>query len=346
MRLRSDGAAKRCSSVCSVRAVERAATYRQIGGRCVRDGEGRCTLPRLGEWHSSRRTGGRPLAYGLRNAHLAGTLEEIVRELGAVRVEADADTFATADGCRALARGSRPLVVNAGPRPLVAKPAPPEQLVLAVQQPLVARRREALGILGDRESFLGTILRDGRNDVGVFNPIVDPLSPEADYYGIVYRIVPAAPPPDRERALGALRDELIALSTALGFEAVDPEETEGAAVVPCSPWHHDGRVEQDVLELARIYDAGAPIITGDGMARAGIAALVAAECVLAGEDPVANANRALARWRTRNRLLAFGMTTGARPFALGVGWLPSVTLRGGVFPDSWAGIELARATPS
>jgi hypothetical protein len=316
--------------------AKRAATDRQVGSYCVRRPDGSFEIVRPQPWLSSDEFEGRPLAFGVRNSHLAGCLEQCTRELGVRREEAPVDSV---EACRALAPGRNPLVVNAGPKPLRPAELAAKRLVAAVQLPLAAPRRRERGILPDGASFFGATLREGQNDIGIFNPIVDPLSPAAEYYGIVYRVERAREDFDRERALGVLRDELHGMSDALGFEPVDADVTEGAAALPCSPWNHSGALSDGLLELAQVYDAGAPIITGDGMTRAGLAGLVAAEAVLAGEDPVAHANRALALWRRGNRVLFGGMTWAARIAALSIRLAPRGVLRVGAFPDSWAGVQ-------
>ena len=318
-------------------SAARAATLRQLGSYCVADPTGGLSLLRRGQWLSSEQSDGRPLAYGVRNSHLASTLGDIVRELGVTRSDGPSDTV---ENCRAIALGQTPLIVNAGPRPLVAKPASPTSFVAAVQHPLAGTLRKERGVLEDGSSLFTARLRKGRNDIGIFNPLVDPLSPTADYYGIVYRLIAATPDVDRERELATLRDELGAICNTLGFTSVDPDETEGAAFIPCSPWNHQATVQDGVLELARVYDAGAPIITGDGMTRAGLSGLVAAEAILAGQDPIEHANRALARWRQGNRMLAAGMTWAARLAALGIRLAPGPVLAQGAMPDTWAGIAL------
>jgi hypothetical protein len=317
----------------------RASTTRLFGGWGVLRPDGRMEIVRTQVALESGECGGRPLSFGVRNAHLAGRLEVLTHGLGVVREEAPADSV---EACRALAPGDRPLVVNATSRPLRPHGERPDRMVVAVQLPLAGTRRRERGVLPDGASLLCALRRAGRNDIGVFNPIVDPLSAQAEAYGIVYRVERAsaelAGGPGRERALAALRDELHALCDALGYEPVDADATEGSAVVPCSPWRHRGSVVDGLLELSRIYDAGAPIITGDGMSRAGVAGLVAAEAVLAGEDPVAHTNRALARWRRSNRMLCAGMTWAAPLAAVGFRLAPGRAVRSGAVPDTWAGV--------
>lgn len=319
--------------------AERASTDRLIGGYCALRQTGSFEILRPQPWLSSDDCGGRPLAYGVRNSQLAGCLEQWTRDLGVVRHDTPTDPVGDAvSACRALAPGSEPLIVNACPKPLRPVATRAGALVAAVQLPLSAPRRRERGVLPNRASFLGAMRRSGRNDLCIFNPIVDPLSPTAEYYGIVFRIVRARADLDRERELAAVRDELLGISDVLGLEPVDPEHTEGRALLPCSPWRHRASVVDGVLELAQLYDAGAPIITGDGMTRAGIAGLVAAEAVLAGEDPVAHANRALGLWRRMNRTLAASMTWASRIAALGIRLAPGRALAKSALPDTWAGI--------
>jgi hypothetical protein len=328
--------------------VLRASTNRLLGAFCLRRWDGSFEILRPQAWLSSEDCGGRPLAFGIRNSHLAGCLEQWTRDLGVERHDLSTAAFRDSlAACRALAPGERPLIVNASAKPLLSSSTRGRRhdaFVAAVQLPLSAPRRHGRGILPDRASFLGVTRRNGRNDLGVFNPILDPLSPAAEYYGIVYRIVRAHAELDRDHELAAVREELLDISDALGLEPVDPEHTEGRALVPCLPWRQRAKVTDGVLELAQIYDAGAPIITGDGMTRAGLAGLVAAEAVLAGEDPAAHANRALVLWRRVNRVLAAGMTWASSLAAVGIRLAPGRALARGAFPDSWAGIESMEQT--
>src|SRR5690606_20525755 len=118
----------------------------------------------------------------------------------------------------------------------------------------------------------------------------------------------------REGQQRHLREELEAMGEALGLAPDGAEETAAAAWVPVSPWSYTEGRQEGVLDLSRISGAGAPIITGDGMARAGLGAIAAAEAIIAGEDPERAMNRALTLYRRLNLLQA-----GA------ISWTPGMT---------------------
>jgi hypothetical protein len=320
---------------------------------CERDGAGRFALGRTETWMRSVDHRGRVLAYGVRNSGLVAALRRSMADLDvAWHPELPSDL----DDCREIARGERPVVVDAsGGTPLaeLAELAAPTSFVLASQLHFTAARRETAGVLDSGAAFLGVLPRGkGRGlDAGVYNPVVDPLTPKAAWYGIVYRIVRTAEPlPIEERGMRALvqryeaqlselLDEVVGVGEALGLEPLDEAQTLGQAVVSCQPWRDVRTRRDDVVELSRIYDACAPIITGDGMARSGLAALVVAECLLAGVDPALHANRALRLWRRTNRAFALGMTSLAPLVAWGARRYPKAFLDGGRVPDTWAGLE-------
>ena len=139
--------------------------------------------------------------------------------------------------------------------------------------------------------------------------------------------------------IAIMRTAVEGVAAAMGFDPVDPEETRGEAMVPCLPWRDVPSLRADWLDLHRIYSSCTPIITGDGMTRAALAGWVAAELILAGEDPAPATNRSLHRWRQTNRGFALGMTRLARLTAALVGRAPGPTLRLlRVSPDMWSGV--------
>ena len=277
-------------------------------------------------------------AYGLRNGHLAATLARRVTALG---VPFTGEVPGSFEACRALAGGERPLVVNGSHLPVDDLPSPPKptRFVAASQVPL---RRRADASWPRHRSFLAARRRAGALDLGVFYPFVDALSPAADFYGIFYRIVPADPAFRKPDVLAPMRSTVVGVARALGFEPVDPEETRGEAVVPCLPWSDVEAIRPDWLDLHRTYSACTPIITGDGMSRAGLAGWIAAELLLAGEDPVPATNASLHGWRRSNRGLALAMTRLSRIAAALLRHAPAATLRPiGSAPDMWAGVGAA-----
>ncbi|MGH0037189.1 MAG: hypothetical protein ACQGVK_19365 [Myxococcota bacterium] len=334
--------------------ARQAETRLQVTAVCDRDGSARFRLGRKGVWLRSADHAGRVLAYGVRNSGLVAALRRSMADLDIVWTH---EQPVSLDECRGAARGDRPVIVEAGGRPplsdLPAEP-PPRSFVLAAQVLFSDPRREAEGVLEDGAGFLG-VLPGGRSpglDVAVFNPVADPLSPGARWYGIVYRIVRAAPAPRGsdlamrvllgryEAELAELRDHVVGVGHAMGLDPVDESETLGQAVVACQSWRDVPARRDEVVELRRIYDAGVPIITGDGMARAGLAGYVAAECLIAGADAHRHTNRSLAQWRRANRLFALGMTRLA-PLVTGLSRrFPAAVIGGGArIPEMWVGLE-------
>jgi hypothetical protein len=314
-----------------------AEAHTQRAGMAFEEETGRFRLGRIGLFMGEAADGD-VLAYGLRNGHLAGRLADRVAALG-VRFDDDVpDTF---EACRARADGDRTLVVNGSHLPVSDLPAAaaPDRFVVASQ--LTLRRREN-GALPPDSSFVGMRRRAGALDTGVFYPFVDPLSPAADAYGIFYRVV--WPGPDFRKAdeISIMRRTVEGVADALGFDPVDADETRGEAMVPCLPWRDVPSSRPDWLDLHRTYSACTPIITGDGMTRAGLAGWVAAELILAGEDPVPATNLSLRRWRGTNRGFALAVTRLSRLTAAVVGHAPGRGLRFvGAAPDMWAGLDRA-----
>jgi hypothetical protein len=276
----------------------------------------------------------RPLAYGLRNGHLVTTLANRVEEIGVPFDDSLAESF---DDCRQRAPGNNPLVINASHTPLAGVPTPhrPDRFVVAAQVPL--RRRED-SMLPLQASFASMRRRRGGSDTGVFYPFFDPLTPNANYYGIFYRIVKKARF-ERKTEIEIMRRCVEGVGCALGLETVDHEETYGEAIVPCIPWKNVPTHRPDYLDMHRTYSACAPVITGDGMTRAALTGWLSAESILAGEDPVDTTNQALRLWRSSNRAFAWGMTTLSAPLFPVLRRRPQALLRlSAGFPDSWASV--------
>ncbi len=290
-------------------------------------------LGRIRPFMDAERDGG-VLAYGLRNGHLVELLAGRVEALG---VPFDGDEPDTLAACRARADGEKPLVVNGSHRPVTDLPAPerPTRFVVASQIPL---RRRADAVLPEAGSLICLRRRAGAFDTGVFYPFLVPLTPEADLYGIFYRIVPPAESAAaRAEALGWMRRTVEGVADALGADLVDADETRGEAVVPCLPWDDVGTPRSDWLDLHRTYSACTPIITGDGMTRAALAGWLAAEAVLHGEDPVGPTNRSLHLWRGANRDFARGITRFTALTEPLFAHLPSALMRAiAARPDMWA----------
>jgi hypothetical protein len=296
---------------------------------------GRFALGAITRWMGADHDSDPVVSYGLRNGHLVGLLAERVAALG---VPFDDDTPETFEACLRRADGDRPLVVNGSHAPVsdLSQGPAPERFVVASQLPL---RRRSDSPLPSRSSSVVLRRRERAFDTGVFYPFADPLTVDADYYGIVFRVVRPDAGFEKPAALAAMRGVVEGVADALGMDPVDADETRGEAMVPCFSWGDVGTPRPDWLDLHRTYSACTPIITGDGMARAGLAGWVAAEAILAGEDPVPITNRSLRLWRRANREFHGGMTRlsgiGERLLRLAPGLMKHV----GAKPDMWAGIR-------
>jgi len=311
-----------------------AETHAQCAGRVVETGPGRFELGRTGVFMDRTSQGG-VLAYGIRNSHLTAFLADRVADLGAPFANEVPDTL---EACRDHADGARVLVVNGSHLPVHDLPAPlaPERFVVASQ--LTLRRRENADWPA-HQSFIAARTRRRALDVGVFYPFADPLTPAANHYGIFYRIVRPGPDFRKGDEMAAMRRTVEGVADAMGFDPVDAEDTRGEALVPCLPWNDVETLRPDWLDLHRIYSACTPIVTGDGMARAGLAGWAAAELILAGDDPGPATNASLHVWRRTNRGFALAMTRLARLTAALVGFAPGGTLRlVGANPDMWASV--------
>jgi hypothetical protein len=297
-----------------------AETDRQMTGIAHMEG-GKARFRRVDPWMTNERvkrdrTEGAPLAYGIRNSRLMAALNEQAAECG---VRFDRSGAASYDELRALSNGANPLIVNGTPKPVTGagwrqEPQKPKHFVAAVQMAFTSPHLEAKGLLKWQDSLIGFIPRDGALDMSVYYPFKDPMSPNATYYGIFYRLVRDADETAREGHQRALREELEAVGEAMGLAPDSAEETAAAAWVPVSSWSYMASRQEGVLDLSRISGAGAPIITGDGMARAGLGAIAAAEAIIAGEDPERAMNRALKLYRRLNLIQA-----GA------ISWTPGMT---------------------
>lgn len=292
-----------------------AATYEQRYAMTIGNPKDGFRFAKKVSWMNSNakrknRTPGVSLAYGVRNSRLNRALQDLAVEAGVTlhpEPNLDAPTLIS------KACGSRPLIVNGTPMPLneaplIADRIAPTQCVVAAQVPFTAPSIEQRGVIDAHSSFVTLSHRDGAMDMGVFYPFRDDLSPEATFYGIVYRVIPGPKDVDKEAEQAFLFNTLIGIGDALGLEPLDPEETRGLACVPVSPWKNTANLHDGVLDISRLSGAGAPIITGDGMTRAAVAGYVGAEALLAGQDPVDTINQSLHHYRQVNWELCLMMT--------------------------------------
>jgi hypothetical protein len=287
------------------------------------------------------RPSGLPLSYGIRNSRLNLVLQDLTKEIGV--------QFFDEPGLDALslsgkALGDRPLIVNGTPFPIKDAPLTrpsqaPTQCVVAVQLPFSTPQLEKRGVIDKQSSFITWVHRDGALDMGVFNPFRDDLSPEATFYGILYRVIPGPKGVDKDSEQAILNDSLIGIADALGLEPVDPDETRGVACVPASPWKGTLNLHDGIFDVSRLSGAGAPIITGDGMTRAAVAGYVGAEAILAGRDAVEEVNTALRRYRQINWELCMLMTRIPGLASFGIRNFPSLVMYRNAFTyyqDMWA----------
>lgn len=283
-----------------------------------------------------------PFAYGIRNSRLASALNDLARANG---VQFANEPATTMEDLRALAKGQRPLIVNGTPKPISGavwrhKPPAPQHFVAAAQMAFTAPRLEATGKIGQQDSFVGMVNRDGALDLCVFYPFQDPLSPKARFYGIFYRAIRHADAGGKAEQQAVLQQQLEDVAEALGLAPDDPDETMMHAFVPVSPWRYIPSRQAGVLDLSRISGGGCPIISGDGMARAGVGGLAAAEALLAGASPEDAMNRALTRWRKTNFVQYLVMTQAPRLSAFAMKNFPGAALAGFGLQrdwDMWAG---------
>ncbi len=234
------------------------------------------------------------LAYGLRNSQIVATIWDLVSGLGIQRIE---EMPRSAAEMRAMAPGSRPLLVNASSdaRLLGAAPKQPAQMILASQVPFLEKPVGAVHPLQPGTAYAPLVRRQGAIDVGYFTPFADPLSPNASWYGLVTRVLPSDSSFDPYRELEAMTEALFGIGEALGLTPDDPANTLGCALVPSAPDWGSIRAAPGTLELRRAYFGGAPGFYMDGMLSAAAGGLLAARAVLSGTDPDLVVRRALRR---------------------------------------------------
>ena len=111
-------------------------------------------------------------------------------------------------------------------------------------------------------------------------------------------------------------------------------------MVPCSNWNDVHQYTPGYLHLGKLANLGTPIIAGDGMVRAGNAAFVAAEALIAGEEVQPMVSRAVRGWAQRNRLTHHAITSLSLFADLGLRVMPGTALNLiQDFGDTWAGLE-------
>lgn len=286
-----------------------------------------------------RTKGRRVWAYGVRNSRLAGALATLLDGCGVTWSSTPTDSL---DACRRAAPGERPIVIGGSHAPLEGAPktAGPSCFV-AAWQCTMRRRKDAP--LPAHTSLVAAVRAGGGTDIGVFYPFLDPLTPDADMYGLFYRIVSPGEGFSKEKAIEDMRRTALGVGEQVGLEAVAEEATGAGALVPGFAWSDVPSELGDYFDLHRTFGAGIPIITGCGMTRAGLAGWVAAEALLRGEDPAAAVNGSLAGWRRINRIFSWGMTGPASgPMTALLGLAPGPVMRMTADrPDVWARVGSA-----
>lgn len=284
------------------RDIDRARTTRQFFSLFEENG-GAFHATRMAEFMPPRNEAA-TYAFGVRNSRLARTLADLCEQNGLTFDESPADSL---DACRNLARGHSPIVINGSHAPLAAAPlaAPPNQFVIAWQATM---KRSRTGPLPDHASLIAGVRRATGIDIGVFYPFADPMTPDADGYGLFYRVVQPAGDFDKHAVIEEMRAAVLGIGRAIGWELIDEEATAAGAQVPAFSWEDVQAPDPGYFDLHRTFSAGVPIITGCGMTRAGLSGWLTAECVLRGEHPAPAVNRSLRRWRRLNRQFNFGMT--------------------------------------
>lgn len=275
--------------------------YRQIATMATRGRDGRFGFSQARAWHGGKRGLERPIIYGVRNSRITGAMSDMLAQSPIDFIQAKAES---ADHMRDMAKGSRPLLVNATVMGglLGAQTQKPSKMVLAVQVPFIV---ESTGLRGPVESgaaFAPLVRRDGIIDVGYFTPFSDPLSPRSSWYGIIARVVDAGSGFDKDKELDIMTEELFGIGQSIGLVPDDPEETLARALVPASDFGKIAPSAPGTLELKRAYSGGAPCYYADGMISAAMGGVLAADAVATGRDPDDIVRDALRAYRWHNRL--------------------------------------------
>ncbi|MEO1934464.1 MAG: hypothetical protein ABGX04_06725 [Myxococcales bacterium] len=242
-------------------------------------------------------------AYGLRNSRLVGGLTELTDELGLHWT--DGKEVSLAD-CRAAGSGDSPFVVNGSHQPLEGAPqsTPPAAFVVAWQCTMKRRADSVLPVAG---SMIAGIRQPAGIDIGVFYPFADPLTRDADAYGLFYRVVHPDSGYQKEDVIEEMRAHVLGVGASIGWELVDEDRAAAGAQVPGFAWSDVENTLPDYFDLHRTFGAGLPIITGCGMTRGALAGWLTAESLMRGEPPATPVNRSLHRWRRLNRGFCAGM---------------------------------------
>lgn len=275
--------------------------YRQNAAMSFKGKNGQWEFTRSGVWQGGQRGGERPLVYGVRNTRVTAGMTEILADAGIDFVEEKATS---ADQLRLMAKGSKPLLVNATVNSgLLGNPGEkPKRMVFAVQVAFSVAPGGIKAPLQSGTAFAPLIRRAGIIDVGYFTPFSDPLSPNASWYGIVARVVDADADYDKQAEIGRMTEELFGMADALGLVPDDPDETMASALIPAAPFGGKVVSAPGTLELKRCYAGGPPCYYADGMISAAMGGVIGADAIATGADAGSLVRNSLKAIRWHNRL--------------------------------------------
>lgn len=292
-----------------------------------------------GEWQNSRNApwlGGqsgldRPLLFGARNSRTSNAIRELSALDGLTEVDTEIESL---EDARSLAPGKNPLVVNCTTNGgLFGNPTlKPIGVTIGVQMAFKPGPEGLKGPMRSGTTITPLINRDGKINVGIYQPFADPLSPEASWYGLMIRPLDTTDvDSDAEKAL--IQEELLGLAGTYGLEAVDMEQTLWNGKAPAASYEEVPAAAPGTLELRRACSIGYAGYYADGMLGASVGGLVAAESVLRGVDPNPAIRAALSKWRLYNKLWAHQTTKMATIVDKGTRLSPRVAL---AYPHTWS----------
>ena len=282
---------------------------RQVASMATQQDDGTWEFSRVGPWQMHRGKSERPVMYGFRNSRTAVAIRELIAD-GAVQFVDQAPV--NLSEARDLALGDRPLMVNGSSDDGLFgnDTARHDWGIIAAQVPFAAEHG-VRAPLAPATTFAPLVRREGTIDVGYYTPFQDPLTPDADWYGIIAR--PARTKDlsgdTGERHKRLVTDELLGIGRAAGLRPVDADETLAVAGVAGYGWRapESPRVE-DTFELRQSCSGGVPAYYADGILCAAMGGLAAAEAIIRGADPSASAARAIRQIRRWNYLWWFETT--------------------------------------
>lgn len=274
---------------------------------------------------------GQPVGLSMRHAAITQTLRKLAEALGVPVTE---KTIGSAEDLASLAKAGNALLVNATPKNLLATPDPPSprRYVVACQAPFLIAPGGLQSPLAEGLAYAPFAIMDDGLHVAFFTPFYDDLSPQASWYGINTRVMPAGAAFDRAAVVDSTRRGLERLAAGLGLTLHDPDETL-ATVVAGATAGAPPASRPRTFDATRAFSSGAPAIYVDGMLAAATGARAYAKALGAGAgDPERAVARALQGIRFRNRLIQQLMTWPVEPTAWFLTRFPWLAAR-------WFGID-------